>query len=91
MIIINERDHRVAQWLATVATPEQIAAAVAKLGSRAWPTKLAKQLGHPKIPADVWDPAAVAAAAVVRAEARVRMGELRDEFKARYERAPSVL
>ena len=79
MICTNDRDENVAAWLATVATPEQIAGAVATLKTRAWPAKVASLLGL-IIPDDVWDPEATARAAAAKAEGREKLRQLRDEI-----------
>ena len=80
MICTNERDHNVAAWLRTVATPEQIAGAVTKLANRAWPAKVASSLGL-VIPDEVWDPEATARAAAAKALALEKLRQLRNEFK----------
>lgn len=68
MIIKDERDQRVAIWVQSWATPEQIAGAEAKLAHRAWPGKVAQMLGRSKIPDEVWDPVAAAEAAAIKAQ-----------------------
>lgn len=78
MRLDNEQDRRVADWLATVATSDQIAAAVAALGTRAWPGKVAVKLGL-DVPGAVLNPEAAAAATAAKA----RLAELRAEFAAK--------
>jgi hypothetical protein len=75
VILDNDQDRRVAAWLATVATDTQITAAVAALGPRAWPGKVAVRLGL-EVPGAVLNPEAAAAATAAKA----RLAELRKEF-----------
>jgi hypothetical protein len=76
MIISNPRDERVAAWVATWATPAQVAQAVAELGAQAWPARVAKRLGRGKIPPEVWDEAPKPPSAEIRA----KLAELRRQM-----------
>jgi hypothetical protein len=81
MITNNARDLRIASWLQSAASADTIAAATAKLGTRAWPAKIAKELGL-EVPDNVWaDPVDVERSAQIKAQHLADLRALRARFK----------
>jgi hypothetical protein len=84
MITNNDRDHRVAAWLQSAASANAIEAATKNLGARAWPARIAKQLGL-EVPDSVWadpvDPVDAERSAQIKAQHLADLRALRASFK----------
>jgi hypothetical protein len=84
MITKNDRDGRIAAWLQSAASADAIAAATENLGARAWPAKIAKQLGL-EVPDSVWadpvDPLESERSAQIKAQHLADLRALRASFK----------